>query len=67
MEKKKIIKRFIIAIIGSGLISLGLMIIKFGPTIINKIKRKVACGNKIMLMDLPTEEPAIVWEECEEG
>ena len=66
MEKKRIIKKVTITIIASGLISLGVMIVKWGPTIINKIKRKMACRNKININDLP-EEPSIIWEECEEG
>lgn len=67
MEKKKIIKRFIMVIIGTELIGLGIAIIKFGPMIVNKIKRKMACRNKINIDDLPEEEPSIIWEECEEG
>lgn len=67
MEKKKIIKRFIMVIIGTELIGLGIAIIKFGPMIVNKIKKKMACRNKINIDDLPEEEPTIVWEECEEG
>ena len=67
MDKKKIMKRFIMTIIVTELIGLGIAIIRFGPQIINKIKRKVACRNKINIDDLPEEEPTIVWEECEEG
>ena len=67
MEKKKIMKRFIITIIVTELIGLGIAIIKWGPMIVNKIKRKVACRNKINIDDLPEEQPSIIWEECEEG
>ena len=64
MAKKTMKKVATIMIIGSGLISLGVIIIKCGPAIVDMMKKKTTPTMK--LDDLPTE-PSIIWEECEEG
>lgn len=65
MEKKTMKKVATITMIASGLIGLGIAIIKCGPIIVDMIKKITA--PRIKLVDLPEEEPSIIWEECEEG
>ena len=65
MAKKTMKKVTTIMIIGSGIMSLGVIIIKCGPIIVDMMKKKITPTMK--LDDLPKEEPSIIWEECEEG